>query len=125
MVLSKLNKNVAEKLYSGALLFFNINKFLDKGNNNEMILFPNYSHYYSYPEFGKIWHNTDKKHQYHKIILKCNICKEEPDRNFAGIGNLNIINEKDGLLTLICNKCAKLHNYKYFKINKNKQLSLF
>lgn len=131
MILNKISPEVAKKIYSGALIFFEIDKLIKEGRNNDYIDLPHTSYYYSYPEFGKKWHNTNALAQYHKIECKCFFCDSKVEYNHLGIGNIYLVFKKlNPNFMLLCNDCIEKGGYLRFKTEKRrqnevKQLSLF
>jgi len=131
MILNKISPEVAKKIYSGALIFFEIDKLIKEGRNNDYIDLPHTSYYYSYPEFGKKWHNITALSQYHKIECQCFFCDYKVEYNKYGIGNIYLVFKKlNPLFMLLCDDCIDKGGYLRFKTEKQrqkdiKQLTLF
>jgi len=131
MILNKISPEVAKKIYSGALIFFEIDKLIKEGRNNDYIDLPHTSYYYSYPEFGKKWHNANALSQYHKIECQCLLCKSKVEYNHYGIGGINLVfNKLYPRFMLLCDDCIEKKQFTRFKTEKQrqkdvKQLTLF
>ncbi len=82
---STLTYNLATKLCSGQS--FSLSNFYEKGGCNEVFFFTHRAYFYSYPEFGKSWTNGNSC-EYHRVETVCHICKEKPERNYAGVGSM-------------------------------------
>lgn len=78
-----------------------LQEFAEKGKVGEMILYAHYHFFYSYPEFGKKWAN-DKSSCYHEVDVRCYLCGERPDRNFAGIGSIYLAKASAALPRFVC-----------------------
>ena len=141
--ITTITRNIVLSICSGTT--WELDKFIDNGTANEYILFAHRGFFYSYPEFGKQWHNG-KLCQYHKIDIKCHLCEWTPPRNYAGVGNCYLLNNGIGEREVFIHKDGKriiiptaprhsqmiilcpthIRSYTPFQliISKNKQLSL-
>jgi hypothetical protein len=72
-------------------LFDEIKRFSQEANENEYTSFTHYNFFYSYPQWGKTW-KDDKTCEFHRVNTKCHLCDFEPDRNYAGVGTIYLLN---------------------------------
>lgn len=79
-----------------------IEKFSKEATDNEYTSFTHYNFFYSYPEFGKQWKNG-KSCEFHRVNTKCHLCEYMPERNYAGVGTMYLLNNG------ICNDEIILH----------------
>lgn len=75
----------------GSRAFNDIERFSLEANENEYTCFTHFNFFYSYPEWGKKWPDG-KSCQYHRVNTKCHLCDYMPERNFAGVGHIYILN---------------------------------
>lgn len=75
----------------GAEAFNQIEKFSKHATENEYTSFTHYNFFYSYPEWGKQW-GSGKDCEFHRVNTKCHLCGYMPERNYAGVGTLFILN---------------------------------
>lgn len=75
----------------GVELFNKIERFSKEATENEYTSFTHYNFFYSYPEFGKKWLN-EKDCQFHRVNTKCHLCDYMPERNYAGVGTMYLLN---------------------------------
>lgn len=76
----------------GAEIFNRIGDFSKNANDNHFTQFTHSNFYYSYPEFGKKWTNNNDHCQFHRVNVKCHLCDHTPERNYAGIGTIYVLN---------------------------------
>lgn len=88
--ISTITLSVALKIGT-AEIFNQIEKFSKEATENEYTIFTHYNFFYSYPEFGKSW-LKGKDCEFHKVNTKCHLCDYTPERNYAGVGTINILN---------------------------------
>lgn len=86
----------------GAEIFNQIERFSKEATENEYTCFTHYNFFYSYPEFGKRW-PSGKYAEFHLVNTKCHLCDYMPDRNFAGVGTMYLLNNG------ICNTEILVH----------------
>jgi hypothetical protein len=125
-----LTFNLANKIGSGEK--FSLQEFFTNANNKHFFNFSHYNFFYSYPEWGKKWPN-EKICQFHSVDIVCRCCRKKPNRNYAGVGSINlmksILAKRDFIL--LCDNCVKMKDTQLFLIqfkqsNKiNTQLTLF
>lgn len=70
---------------------FTLLDFHSKAGCNDAYLWAHASYFYSSPEFGKCWKNG-KSREFHRVETACHICGCKPERNYAGVGNIFILN---------------------------------
>jgi hypothetical protein len=75
----------------GVEIFNQIEKFSKEATDNEYTSFTHQNFFYSYPEFGKSWKNG-KSCEFHRVQTKCHLCDFVPERNYAGIGSMYLLN---------------------------------
>lgn len=93
MLTTTLTYNVAEKIRSGAS--FELDEFVKNGSCCEYINLCHYNFFYSYPEWQKKWPNGQEQ-QFHRVDIKCHLCDYRPDRNYAGVGSIYLLNNGIG-----------------------------
>ena len=86
--LSTLTHNIASKIFSGS--FFDFENFIKNADCNDYIKLSHFNFFYSYPEFGMKWKNG-KNCQFHQVNTKCHLCGAMPERNYAGVGTINVL----------------------------------
>lgn len=84
-----ITPQVAAELCSGPR--FDLQAFVEKGDANDVLLFAHYAFFYSYPAWGKKWPNG-KDCVYHRVETQCHLCGYKPERNYAGVGTLYLLN---------------------------------
>lgn len=100
-IISTISLNVALAICS-CRMSDEIERFAKEGDCNEYTSFTHYNFFYSYPAWGKTWPNGNIC-EYHEVNTQCHICKEMPDRNFAGIGTLYLLNNGIGEADILVN----------------------
>lgn len=88
MITSVLSYDIAYQLASGEK--FTIERFFYGGDNNDYIMFSHYSFIYHYPGFNKQF-KGGISHSFHRLELQCHLCKQKPERNSAGVGNIYLL----------------------------------
>lgn len=83
MTVSTLTLNVALAI-GGNKIFNQIGKFSKEANENEYTMFTHYNFFYSYP--------IGKDCQFHQVNTKCHLCDHTPERNYAGVGTIYLLN---------------------------------
>lgn len=91
--ITTITLDVAKALCAGS--YFDLVKFAETGDANDYIIFNHCRTFYSYPEFGKQWTNGQMC-QPHRVQTQCHICGHTPERNFAGVGSLFLLNNGVG-----------------------------
>ena len=114
MEISTITLNVA--LAIGAGTVNKIEQFSKEADCNEYTLFTHYNFFYSYPEWEKKW-KDGKLSEFHRVHTKCHLCDYRPERNYAGIGSIYILN--NGL----CNKTILVKNGT--EIRRGKECTIF
>lgn len=106
-----------------------VTRFSQEADTNEYMLFTHFNYFYSYPEFGKKW-KLENDCEFHKVQIKCHLCQQLPERNYAGVGHIYLLHNGIGnnQNRMIC--LCQNHINDYFKWNpqmkvRGKQLSLF
>lgn len=130
---SILSPGIALEINSGSK--WDLQEFLKKSTENEYLPFwSHFSFFYRYPGL-----------QFVRVIVHCHLCKSVPERNYAGIGSIHLlnngVNEREILISkngekqwvknsiryskmiCLCNDCVGSHFPFGRKINI--QLSLF
>lgn len=75
----------------GVEIFNQIERFTKEATENEYTRFTHYNFFYSYPEWGKTWANG-KSCEFHRVNTKCHLCDWQPQRNYAGVGTIYLLN---------------------------------
>jgi hypothetical protein len=75
----------------GTEIFNQIERFSREATENEYTSFTHYNLFYSYPEWGKQWANG-KYCEFHRVNTKCHLCDYVPERNYAGVGTMYLLN---------------------------------
>jgi hypothetical protein len=75
----------------GAEIFNQIERFTKEATENEYTSFTHCNFFYSYPEWGKPWLNG-KSCEFHRVNTKCHLCDWKPERNYAGVGTIYLLN---------------------------------
>lgn len=109
-----------------------VKRFHQEADAYEYMIFTHFNYFYSYPEYGKKW-KSGNNCEFHRVHTKCHICGAVPERNYAGVGSLFIINigrfatnQKNKRMVLLCNNHISDYCKWNPRINKmKKQLSLF
>lgn len=99
--ISTITLNVALALNSVG--FSRIEEFAEASEVIEYIPFTHYNFFYSSPEWGKKWANG-KDEQFHRVHTKCNICGEAPERNYAGVGTMYLVNDGRKRMRIVCGR---------------------
>lgn len=99
----------------GSEILNQIEKFSKEAAENEYTNFIHYNFFYSYPEFGKKWLNG-KDCEFHRVNTKCHLCDYTPERNYAGVGTIYLLNNG------ICNKDILVH--KGFKKSRGRLIHI-
>lgn len=132
----------------GAEIFNQVERFSKEATENEYFLFTHYNFFYSYPEWGNVWPDG-KSCEFHQVHTKCHLCDWQPDRNYAGVGSIYVLNNGICNDEILVNKGYKIvrgkkvweHEYvpntprisrmillcpdhigSYFKWNENKEI---
>lgn len=87
--ITSISLAVASMICSGPK--FELLHFAENGNCNHVLLFSHYNFFYTYPVWGTKWKNG-KDCQFHRLHTKCHLCDYTPERNYAGIGNIYLLN---------------------------------
>lgn len=93
MPITTLTYNLAEKIRSGPS--YELDEFVKNGSCCEYINLCHYNFFYSYPEWQKKWPNGQEQ-QFHRVDIKCHLCDYRPERNYAGIGGIYLLNNGIG-----------------------------
>jgi hypothetical protein len=80
MTISSITLKVALEI-GCAEIFNQIEKFSKEAHENNYTSFTHYNFFYTYPQC-----------EFHQVNTKCHWCGEMPERNYAGIGTINILN---------------------------------
>lgn len=99
--ISTITLNVALALNSVG--FSRLDEFASTAEGNEYVAFTHYSFFYSYPELGNKWPNG-KDEQFHQVHTKCHICGQIPERNYAGVGTMYLVNDGRKRMRIVCHK---------------------
>jgi ribosomal protein L24E len=99
--ISTITLNVALALNSVG--FSRLDEFATKADLLEYIPFTHHNFFYSYPEWGKKWANG-KEEQFHRVHTKCHTCGYIPNRNYAGVGTMYLVNDGHARFRIICHK---------------------
>lgn len=86
---STLTLNVALAICGSNCL--TVKKFAEEADANEYMLFTHFNYFYSYPEYGKKW-KSGKDAEFHRVNTKCHLCGDFPERNYAGVGHIYLLN---------------------------------
>ncbi|MGN6804249.1 MAG: hypothetical protein ACTHJN_20290 [Ginsengibacter sp.] len=103
MTIDKISFQVAWQLCSCRA---DLEYFFTHATPGEIFPFTHYNFFYSYPSFGRVWPNGLLA-QFHRVHTCCSKCQAFPDRNFAGIGSINLSMRPDRKASLLCDECAK------------------
>lgn len=130
-MLSQITVNIAREIISGSK--FDFERFIKEHQYNHYMIFSHYNFYYSSPDFGKKWDNTDEQICYHRIEVCCHGCVRIPERNYAGVGSMAIVGFApfiNGRLKLYCMDCKPGFDFntdpRIMNFNQEtKQLQLF
>lgn len=87
--ITTITLDVALKISSGPV--WEIQRFSKESGCCQVIDFTHYSFFYSYPAFGSKWPGG-KESQFHRVHTKCHLCGWMPERNYAGIGSIYVLN---------------------------------
>lgn len=101
-IITTITLQVALKI-GAAEIFNQIEKFSKEANDNEYIEFTHYNFFYSYPGWNNKWLNG-KDCEFHRVYTKCHLCSYMPERNYAGVGSIYLLN--NGICNgkvLVCN----------------------
>jgi hypothetical protein len=93
MNLTTLTYNLALRIRSGPS--WDLDKFVKEASCCDYMLFPHYNFFYSYPDWGTQWKNG-KESEFHRVETFCHLCGAKPERNYAGIGCLYLLNNGIG-----------------------------
>lgn len=99
----------------GTEIFNQIERFSREATENEYTSFTHYNFFYSYPEWGKKWANG-KQCEFHRVNTKCHLCDYMPERNYAGVGEIYLLNNG------ICN--AKILVVKGYKKERGRMIPI-
>jgi hypothetical protein len=86
MIVTSLTSNIAMEIVSTTK--WELTDFIKNGSCCEYISFTHYAFFYNYL--------TNGESQYHRVETKCHLCDYKPDRNFAGIGSIYLLNNGVG-----------------------------
>lgn len=90
MTITTITLNVARQIASpGSYLI--VERFANTATENEYMMFSHTNFFYSFPEWDTRW-LTGKEQQFHKINTQCLLCEWMPERNYAGYGNIYMLN---------------------------------
>lgn len=78
----------------------NLEAFAKEADSNDYTMFTHRNFFYSYPEWGKSWANGNDC-EFHRVHTKCHLCDYMPDRNYAGVGNMYLLNNGCGEETIL------------------------
>lgn len=103
-VISTITLQVALAIGSNEI-FNQISKFTKEATEHEYTSFTHYNFFYSYPEWGKKWPNGETC-EFHSLNTKCHLCNWRPERNYAGVGTIYLLNS-GSRMTMLCPKHIK------------------